>query len=68
LLAEEGRDLVAAAIEAASGRVPIIAGSICDSTREAARRGKMVAELEQFRSNLGKSRRIPVQRRMLEVR
>lgn len=45
LLAEEGRDLVAAAIEAAAGRVPIIAGIICDSTREAARRGKMVADL-----------------------
>ncbi len=43
--AEEGRDLVAAAIETASGRAPIIAGIICDSTREAARRGKMIADL-----------------------
>ncbi|MBT5896700.1 MAG: dihydrodipicolinate synthase family protein [Rhodospirillaceae bacterium] len=45
LTAEEGRDLVAAGVEAAAGRAPIIAGIICDSTREAARRGKMVAEL-----------------------
>ncbi len=44
--AEETRDLVASAIEAAVGRVPIIAGIICDSTREAIRRGKLVAELK----------------------
>ena len=43
--AEETRDLVAAAIEAAAGRAPIIAGIICDSTREAVRRGKLVADL-----------------------
>lgn len=43
--AEEFRDLVAAATEAASGRVPVVAGIICDSTREAVRRGKMVAGL-----------------------
>ncbi len=43
--AKETRDLVAAAIEASSGRVPVIAGIICDSTREAVRRGKMVADL-----------------------
>ena len=45
LTAEEGRDLVAAAIDAASGRAPVIAGIICDSTREAVRRGRMVADL-----------------------
>ncbi len=45
LTAEEGRDLVAAAIDTASGRTPIIAGIICDSTREAVRRGKMVTDL-----------------------
>jgi len=44
--AEETRDLVASAIETAAGRVPIIAGIICDSTREAIRRGKLVAELK----------------------
>ena len=43
--AEETRDLVAAAIDAAGGRVPIIAGIICDSTREAVRRGRLVAGL-----------------------
>ena len=45
LTAEEGRDLVATAIDTASGRCPIVAGIICDSTREAVRRGKMVADL-----------------------
>ena len=44
--AEETRDLVAGAIDAAAGRVPIIAGIICDSTREAIRRGKLVADLK----------------------
>ena len=43
--AEETRDLVTAASEAASGRVPVVAGIICDSTREAVRRGRMVADL-----------------------
>ena len=43
--AEETRDLVTAAIDAAAGRAPVIAGIICDSTREAVRRGKMVADL-----------------------
>lgn len=44
--AEETRDLVAAAIEAAAGRAPIVAGIICDSTREAVRRGRLVADLK----------------------
>ena len=44
--AEETRDLVAAAVEAAAGRAPVIAGIICDSTREAVRRGKLVADLD----------------------
>lgn len=43
--AEETRDLVAAAVEAAAGRAPIVAGIICDSTREAVRRGRLVADL-----------------------
>ena len=43
--ADETRDIVAAAIDAAAGRVPVIAGIICDSTREAVRRGKLVAAL-----------------------
>ncbi len=43
--AEETRDLVGAAIDAAAGRAPVIAGIICDSTREAVRRGRMLADL-----------------------
>ncbi len=43
--AEETRDLLAAAIDATDGRAPIIAGIICDSTREAVRRGRLVADL-----------------------
>ncbi len=43
--AGETRDLVTAAIDAAAGRAPVIAGIICDSTREAVKRGKMVADL-----------------------
>ena len=43
--ATETRDLVSAAIDTAAGRVPVIAGIICDSTREAVRRGRMVADL-----------------------
>ena len=43
--AEETRDLVAAAVETSAGRVPVIAGIICDSTREAVRRGRLVADL-----------------------
>ena len=44
--AEETRDLVALAVETAAGRVPVIAGIICDSTREAVRRGRLVADLD----------------------
>jgi len=44
--AAETRDLVSAAQEAAAGRVPVIAGIICDSTREAVRRGKVLGDLE----------------------
>lgn len=43
--AEELRDLVAATTTAANGRVPVIAGIIVDSTRDAIRRGKMVRDL-----------------------
>src|ERR1700747_2705825 len=42
---EEYRDLVAATVEAAKGRLPVIAGIIVDSTRDAIRRGKLVGEL-----------------------
>jgi 4-hydroxy-tetrahydrodipicolinate synthase len=40
--AEEHRDLLAATVEAVAGRVPILAGIIADSTREAIKRGRMV--------------------------
>jgi 4-hydroxy-tetrahydrodipicolinate synthase len=40
--AEEHRDLLAATVEAVAGRVPVVAGIIADSTREAIKRGKMV--------------------------
>ncbi len=43
--APELRDLLAATVEAASGRVPVIAGIIVDSTREAVRRGTLVRDL-----------------------
>jgi 4-hydroxy-tetrahydrodipicolinate synthase len=43
---EEYRDLVAATVEAARGRVPVIAGIIVDSTRDAIRRGKLVRDME----------------------
>ncbi len=42
---DEIRALNSAAIEAAEGRIPVIAGIIVDSTREAIRRGKAVADL-----------------------
>ena len=43
---EEYRDLIAATIEAAKGRAPVIAGIIVDSTRDAIRRGKLVRDLD----------------------
>jgi 4-hydroxy-tetrahydrodipicolinate synthase len=43
--AEELRDLLAATVEAAAGRAPVVAGIIVDSTREAIKRGKMVRDL-----------------------
>ena len=42
---EEYRALMAATVEAADGRVPVIAGIIVDSTRDAIRRGKAVRDL-----------------------
>ena len=42
---EEYRDLVAATVAAANGRVPVIAGIIVDSTRDAIRRGKLVRDM-----------------------
>ena len=43
--ADEFRRLIASAAEAAEGRVPVIAGIITDSTRDAVKRGKAVADL-----------------------
>jgi 4-hydroxy-tetrahydrodipicolinate synthase len=43
---EEYRDLLAASVEAASGRIPVIAGIIVDSTRDAIKRGKLVRDLK----------------------
>jgi 4-hydroxy-tetrahydrodipicolinate synthase len=42
---EEFRDLVEAAISSAAGRIPVIAGIITDSTRDAVRRGLAVRDL-----------------------
>jgi 4-hydroxy-tetrahydrodipicolinate synthase len=42
---EEYRDLIAATVEAAKGRVPVIAGIIVDSTRDAVKRGKLVRDM-----------------------
>ena len=42
---EEYRELMAATVEAAKGRVPVIAGIIVDSTRDAIRRGKLVRDM-----------------------
>ena len=42
---EEYRDLVAATVEAAQGRVPVIAGIIVNSTRDAIRRGRLVRDM-----------------------
>ena len=43
---EEFRDLIAASTDAAAGQVPVIAGIITDSTREAVIRGKMIRDLK----------------------
>ncbi|MCA8928050.1 MAG: dihydrodipicolinate synthase family protein [Alphaproteobacteria bacterium] len=42
---EEFRDLIAATCDATAGRVPVVAGVIVDSTRDAIRRGKAVRDL-----------------------
>jgi 4-hydroxy-tetrahydrodipicolinate synthase len=44
--AAEFRDLVAATVEAAGARVPVIAGIIVDSTRDAIRRARMLGDLK----------------------
>ena len=44
--ATEFRDLVGATVEAAAGRVPVIAGIIVDSTRDAIRRAKLVRDMK----------------------
>ena len=43
---EEYRDLIAATVETARGRLPVIAGIIVDSTRDAIRRGKLVRDMD----------------------
>lgn len=43
---EEYRDLMAATVEAAKGRIPVIAGIIVDSTRDAIKRGKLVRDMK----------------------
>jgi 4-hydroxy-tetrahydrodipicolinate synthase len=42
---EEYRDLMAATVDAAKGRAPVIAGIIVDSTRDAIKRGKLVRDM-----------------------
>jgi len=42
---DEIRALIGTSVEASEGRIPVIAGIIVDSTREAIRRGKAVADL-----------------------
>jgi 4-hydroxy-tetrahydrodipicolinate synthase len=42
---EEFRDLIAATCQAAAGRIPVVAGVIVDSTRDAVRRGKAVRDM-----------------------
>lgn len=41
---EEYRDLIAAATEAAAGRIPVVAGIIVDSTRDAIKRGQIAKD------------------------
>lgn len=43
---EEFRDLVEAGVDAAAGRVPLVAGIITDSTRDAVRRGRTLRDLQ----------------------
>lgn len=42
---EEYRDLMQATVDATAGRIPVVAGIIVDSTRDAIRRGRMVRDL-----------------------
>ncbi|MCP5152742.1 MAG: dihydrodipicolinate synthase family protein [Ectothiorhodospiraceae bacterium] len=43
---DEFRDLIAAAVDGAKGRIPVVAGIITDSTRDAIRRGQSVRDLD----------------------
>lgn len=43
---DEYHDLIAATVEATSGRIPVIAGIIVDSTRDAIKRGKLVRDFK----------------------
>jgi 4-hydroxy-tetrahydrodipicolinate synthase len=43
---EEYRELMAATVEAAKSRVPVIAGIIVDSTRDAILRGRLVRDMD----------------------
>jgi 4-hydroxy-tetrahydrodipicolinate synthase len=42
----EYRDLIAATVEATDKRIPVIAGIIVDSTRDAIKRGRLVADMK----------------------
>ena len=42
---EEYRDLMQATVDATAGRIPVVAGIIVDSTRDAIRRGRIVRDL-----------------------
>lgn len=46
LTTDDLRTLVGATVEAASGRVPVVAGIIVDSTREAIAKGRALADLD----------------------
>ena len=43
---EEYRDLLSATVEATQGSIPVVAGIIVDSTRDAIKRGKLVANMK----------------------
>ena len=43
---DEFRGLVDTSLDAAAGRIPVVAGIIVDSTRDAVRRGKAIADLD----------------------
>jgi len=46
LEAEEFRDLISASCEAAAGKIPVVAGIITDSTRDAIKRAQLIADAD----------------------